>query len=56
MAGVDATAQNPVLANFPDIFTLLEAGQNTTLQVRLELIINLPLGERPLLVVCLNSP
>ena len=56
MAGVAATAPDPALAGFPAIFTLLEAGQNPTSNTRLDMIVTLLLGERPPLLVCLDSP
>ena len=46
----------PSAGRFFVIFTLLEAGPNTTPQARLELIVTLPLGERSSLVVCLEAP
>ena len=54
MAGVAATSPNPSILGLPGIFTLLEAGGNTTSQARLEKIATLLLGERPSLVVCLE--
>ena len=56
MDGVVATAPDPIISGFPGIFTLLEARANTTPQERLKRLANLPLGQRPPLVVCLNAP
>ena len=56
VAEVAATATDPVLASFPDIFILLEARQNINPQAQLERIVSLPLGENPPLVVFLEYP
>ena len=56
MAGVLATSLDLALAGFLSIFTLLEARQDTTPQIRLERIVTLLLGERPPVLVCLDYP
>ena len=56
MTGVAATAPNSSLPGYPVILFLLEDGTHTTPCLRLERLGSLPLGERPLLVVCLEAP
>ena len=56
MAGVSATAPNPRVPRFPGILALLEERAHTTPRLRLEILATLPLGERPLLVLCLEAP
>ena len=56
MAGVAATAPDPIMAGFPGVFTLLKSRANTNPQARLERLSTLKLGDRPTLLVCLNSP
>ena len=56
MAGVVETAPGLALAGLPAIFSLLEEKQYTPSQTRLERIVTFPLGERPAVLVCLESP
>ena len=56
MAGVAATVPDPRVPRLPGIFTLLEDGDNTNPQSRLERLVTLPLGDSPPLVVCLETP
>ena len=56
MSGVASTAPDPSVTGFPGIFALLEDGAHTTPHLRMERPTNFPLGERPLLVVCLEAP
>ena len=56
MAGVAARSPDPSVPGFLSIFTLLEDGVNTTLQLWLERLANLLLGERPPLVECIEAP
>ena len=55
MDGVAAKAPDPALAGFLAIFKILEAGLKTASKSRLKRIVTLTLGERPLVVVCLDS-
>ena len=56
MSRVAVTATNPSIPGFPDIFALLEEGAHPTPRSRLEKLATLPLGDMPLLVVCLKAP
>ena len=56
MVGVVATTLDPIVPGFLGIFTLLEDGAHTTPHSWLKRLATLPLGERPLLVVCLEAP
>ena len=56
MDGVATTAPNPSVPGFPGISALLEYRLHTTPQSQLERLATLPLGERPPLVVFLESP
>ena len=56
MAGVAATAPNPIISGLPGVFTLLEDGSNMNPQSQLKRLVTLQLGERPPLVVCLDAP
>ena len=56
LTGVVATSPNLSISGFPWVFTLLEDGENTTSQARLERLETLTLGDRPPLVVCLEAP
>ena len=56
MYGVASTAPDPIVNSFPGIFALLGDGAHTTPHLRMERPTNFPLGERPLLVVCLEAP
>ena len=56
VAGVEAAASDPILSGFPGVFDLLEAGDNTNPQSRIERIYTFSLGERTPLVVCLKTP
>ena len=56
MAGVAVIAPDIIIARFHGVFTLLEVGANMIHQAQIEILVSLPLGERPPLVVCLDSP
>ena len=61
LAGITATVPHPSLDCFPDISTLLEVRHGTPPpppppQSRLERLVTVPLEERPLVLVCLNTP
>ena len=56
MVGVAATAPDPSVSGFLGIFTLLEDGAYTTPKLRIDRLVTLPLGGRPLLMVCLKAP
>ena len=47
---------NLYLDGFPAIFPILEDRQDTTPQSRLERIVTLPVGERPTVLVSIDSP
>ena len=51
-----SSIEDPGLSASPTLFTLLEENQFTTPILRLEIIATLPLTERPLLLICLESP
>ena len=55
MARVAAAASDLALARFPAIFSFLEEHQDITLKLRLESILTFIVGERPLVMVCLES-
>ena len=56
MAGVAAAVPDPELVKLLSIFSLLEDWKATTPKSILYRIVTFPVGKRPLLMVCIDSP